>query len=194
MTVDIFDILDNLDQQQMQSLLDQLDEEAVQQQLEGMLDEALTPHLMEIREGAQDAKGRKYWRAKYGQLNEAQQTQVFMDAVSDLVAISEEIRERPMDGLQRLKKRLRNPKTMEALLLVFNDNRVPRDWQEERKEFSTTMVRWVGMNLMPEAYTRDEAEALVEELFPDQDLEELLGPPPGEDGSRGPGDAPGSAE
>lgn len=182
--------LDDIDQDVAEEMLGQVDESELQQQIVEGINQMMGPKLLEVKQRAQSGKTRQEVREEYKTMSHDEKTKKFMRAVSDLVAIAAELREDPEPALKRLKTRLRDPYTMEALLLIFDDPKVPDAWTEERKEFATTIVRWVALNHLPEMYTRREAEELMNKLYPEKDPAEVLGEP-SRGQSRGPGDAPG---
>lgn len=184
-------MLEDFDQQQVQQFLQNIDEDQLERQLKSLLDDVLTPHLLEIRQRAESSPPRQQVRREYESLPPQRQQQKFDNAVRHLVEVSNEIRQNPKEGADELKRVLRDPHQMEALLLIFNHPDVPDEWAETNKEFVTTNARWILMNLLPEVYTREEALELASVLFPNRDPEKMVGQPPGEDEVRGPGDAPG---
>lgn len=180
-------LMGNLDEETAQGILDQLDDDEVRGYLVELIDNAVVPHFDEIKQKAQETESRQQVRERYANLSQEEQEENFHSTVADLVAISQQVREHPRQGMSELKGRLRDPWVMESLLLIFeNPRNINPEYADQMKEFCTYMTRWAGMNLAPEMYTRDEAEDLVEQLFPNQDPEEVLGPPPGEGGDNRP--------
>lgn len=179
--------LDDIDQEMAEQMLNQVDESELQEQIVEGMNQMLGPKLLEVKQRAQQGKSRQEVRAEYEQLSEEEKTQKFMRAISDLVAIAAELREDPEPALKKLKQRLRDPYTMEAVLLIFDDPNVPDEWTTERKEFATTITRWIALNHLPEMYTRQEAEELMNKLYPDRDPRDVL-----EEASHGQNQGPGS--
>lgn len=184
------DGIGGVDPDMAEELMNQVDEDELEEAIPKLLNQQITPRLAEIRERAQASESRHQIRQQLRQLPEDEQTRVMMQAASDIGLVLQEIRQSPTAGLVKLKNRLRNPKTMEALLLIFEGDQVPDEWSDDRKEYATCVVRYVAMHLMPEAYTREEKEEICRMFHPDRDPVELLGPPPGENEEPGPGDTP----
>ena len=131
----IMDMLSGMDSDTADSLLRSMDEEQIQSALSTGIENYIVPHLQDIREAAAyDYDDREEVREIYESYSEEKQDEVFHDAAADLIAIAAQVREQPTTGMKELKTRLRDPYTMEALLLIFNNEaHVDPEFSEDQK-------------------------------------------------------------
>lgn len=169
-------LLQNMDEDTASNLLNKLNDEQIEQGLEVAVEDFIVPHVEEIRTTSRDQyESRHKVREVYGEMDPQDQQEVFDEAWADMVAVGAQIREQPQRGMLELKQRLRDPWTMEALLLIFdNEDHIDEEYSEEMKEFTTFAVRWMAVNMLPEMYTQEEVEVVVEELFGEQDYEAVM--------------------
>lgn len=121
--------------------------------------EFIVPHLVEVRKRGQaesDEESPAAIRQAYNEADEAQQNELFEEAVSTLCQRLMELRLRPATGAHELKDTLRDPHLFESLLLVFEDDEVPDEVIREQKVFATDLVQMVGVYILPEIYTQQE--------------------------------------
>lgn len=145
---------------QMRTLWESLDEDEIQNAMQAMLDNFLVPKFEQVRERAeQDSQD---VRALYASMSDSEQQEVFDQAVDELVAACYELRARPRKGAESLMGLLRDPWTVEALLLIFeNEEHIDPAYSAQLKEFAATHLQWIGCALAPEMYRR----AVVEETY-----------------------------
>lgn len=166
----------NFDEEQARRLINQMDEEQIAEGIQTGMDEFVVPHLEEVRENAQTTPERQAVREQYHSMPDTKQQEAFNRAIWDLVSVAGKLRVSPDEGLRDLKTMLRDPWTMEALLLVFhNPDHIDPDYSEEMRETTTKFTRLAAMNLIPEAYTENEARQLMAEMGLDEDdLQEMV--------------------
>ena len=168
-------MLKNMDGDMANSVLEALDEDAIESALKKGIDKEVVPHLEQVRERAvEDDADSAQVRAHYESLSENEQTQKFNEAAADLMAVFTELRESPISGAKKLKGRLRDPWTVEALLLIFDHEQVPDEVVDQQKDYAATWLKWVGVNMIPEIYTRNQVLEVANRLYPDRDPSKVL--------------------
>lgn len=168
-------MLDGMDENMANTVLEALDEEQIEAALQKGIDKEVVPHLETVRERAteEDADTAEV-RAHYESLPEEDQQEKFNQAAADLMAVLTEVRESPLSGAKKLKGRLRDPWTVEALLLIFDHEDVPNEVVDQQKHYAATWLKWAGMNVIPEVYRRDQVSEVADELYPSRDTESVL--------------------
>lgn len=164
-----------MDEDTASDILSSMDDDMIESALKTGIEQELVPHLQDVREMAEDDyESSDYVRQKYESLPEDQQTKKFNKAAADLMSVAVKLRANPMKGMQELKGRLRDPWTVEALLLIFDHEEVPDRVVQERKDYAATWLKYVGVNVIPEVYTREAAVDMVRTMYPDSDPEQIL--------------------
>jgi hypothetical protein len=90
------------------------------------------------------------------------------------MSVAVTIRSNPIEGMEELKARLRDPWTTEALLLILDHPDVPDDVATERKEYASAWIKYIGVNVVTEVYSREDAREMIEMMHPEEDPEEVL--------------------
>lgn len=168
-------MLSNMDGDMANSVLEALDQDAIESALKKGVDKEVVPHLEQVRKRAtEDDADTAEVRAHYESLSEEEQTNRFNEAAADLMAVFTEMREQPVTGAKKLKGRLRDPWTVEALLLIFDHEQVPDEVVDQQKNYAATWLKWVGVNAIPEMYRREQVRGVAEQLYPNRDTEAVL--------------------
>lgn len=168
-------MLSNMDGDMANSVLEALDQDAIESALKKGIDKEVVPHLEQVQKRARDDDADSAEvRAHYESLNDEEQTNRFNEAAADLMAVFTEMREQPVTGAKKLKGRLRDPWTVEALLLIFDHEQVPDEVVDQQKDYAATWLKWVGVNTIPEMYDRDQVRGVAKRLYPDRDPEAVL--------------------
>ncbi len=171
----IGNLLGNMDSQTAEAVLDSLDDEMIERALETGIEKEVVPHLEDVRENVvDDYPDAQQVRSHYESLPAEEQEQKFNKAAADILGVLIELRENPTDGLKKLKGRLREPYVIEALLLIFDHEGVPKELSDQRKEYAATWLRNAGVHVIPEVYEREEAVEVVEQMYPNSDPDEVL--------------------
>lgn len=171
----ITDMISGMDEETASNIISSMDEEVIESALKSGIEQELVPHLQDVREKAKDEyEENEYVREKYESLSEDKQTKKFNKAAADIMSVAVKLRSSPMRGMQELKGRLRDPWTVEALLLIFDHPEVPDEVVEQRKNYAAAWLKYVGVNVIPEVYTREAAMDMIETFYPDSDPEEVL--------------------
>lgn len=124
--------------------------------------------LADVRDRAQTVDTAEV-EAQFAKLDDDEQDEQFHQAMAELAVTCAQIREEPAEGVDRLFGMLRDPYTVEALLLIFeNDDHIDPDYSEQVKEFARWQLRYIGIHAIPEAYTQAEREAVAERFGLDE--------------------------
>jgi len=168
-------LLGNMDEDAARNVLDSMDDAMIERALEAGIEQELVPHLVDVRENAaKQYPEADVVRARYEGLSEEEQEVQFEKAAADLMAVAVELRENPTTGLRKLKGRLRDPWTIEALLLIFDAPGMSDEEVQARKDYASMWLKWVGSHVIPEVYERDDVRDVIEQMYPSEDPDELL--------------------
>lgn len=146
------------------TLADRMDEEAARDAILDIIQDRLYPHLKDIREDADEAEDAEEVRELYESLDDETKNELFHDTWANLIAQTARLRNSPVDASRELKTMIRDPFTLEAMLLIMDHETIPEDTQESQKDLLATYVHWLGIALAPEAYTREEVEDVVDQF------------------------------
>lgn len=171
------------EQQVLNSLMENIDEKQLEAAIQQALSQKLGPKLAEIRERAREGESGQDVRAEYEPLSPREKEDKFLEAVTDLVVVFAELRHDPFTAFPKLFRRIREPRTMEALLLIFDgfqdDGRCPDpEWSREAKKYVAGVTRLIAMSFIPEAYTYHERVQVAQTFYPNQDPRDIVGEPP----------------
>lgn len=168
-------LIQSMDPERASALLAEMDNEVIEDAMRAGIEQELVPHLEEVRSEATDEyRTPAEVRAHYEGLSEAKQTAKFHEAAADVMGVAVDLREQPVAGFSKLKSRLRDPWTIEALLLIFDHPDVPDDVVHERKEFASTWLKYAGLHIIPEVYERGDLKEMVTTMYPDEDAGDIL--------------------
>lgn len=157
------DLISNIDEEKAQQILGNMDEDDVADVAEWITEELVLPHLEEIRNRAGQQPSTEEVRRYYEEMDPQQREQEFYETLDALVATLVMCRERPMEGYTELKTMIRDPYTVEALLLIFeNEDHIDPEYSEQMKDFGAEHFRWVGAMVLPEMYEPEEVERVLE--------------------------------
>lgn len=142
-----------------------------------IIDAYVVPYVEDVKQRVREdrAEGRtaEAVREQYADMDADAQQETFDEVLDDLVSLAFALREHPGEGADELKARLRDPFTVEALLLVFeNDEYIEyiEPWyRAEMKAFAAQRLRWLGMALVPEMYEQHEVRETYEQFGLDVD-------------------------
>lgn len=159
-----------LDAKMMQHFEENVDEEQLEQMVRQVIQEKVVPALVEIRQQRQQAEDPETIRETYANLPEEKQQEVFDSAVMDVVEVVFTLREEPVEGLRMAKQLTRDPHTMEALLLIFdNEQHIDPEYSRQIKDTASRIVTWVGVALFSEMYEPETVESVARDLGLDVD-------------------------
>ena len=171
----MFGNLLNLDESKAEALLDKMDEQQIRNALVTAIEKYIVPHIDDVRNHATHAyDDPEQVRKAYEQMPDEKQQEEFNKAYASLIAALAELRDNPIKGGMRIKTMLREPWTVEALLLLFHHEDVPEHVAREQKDFITTQLQWAGVHVLPEMYTDEEIREVFNEVHPDKDPEDVM--------------------
>lgn len=163
----INDLLQNLDQEQVFNLIDQMDEEKKRDAIVEVMNRYLVPHAEEIQNRAEgedppSARVREYF---HEELDESEKEDEFYNTLWEVVGTFAKVRDDPVEGLQELKALMRDPYTVEALFLLFeNEEHIDPEYSAQLKEFASFHLKAVGVLSMPEMYSQEEIQQVLDEF------------------------------
>lgn len=163
--------LSGMDEEQAREILDSLDEEQIAGAIEWSVEEMVVPHLDDVRERAANDTSPEQVRKFYESKSPQEQEEIFYEVLHELMTTILLCRERPGEGFPQLKEKLRDPFTMEGLLLIFDGEdpqtgelRIDPEYTETLKDFAATHVKWVAATVIPEMYSEDEVREVLEQF------------------------------
>lgn len=155
--------------QQLAEKLD-LDNDDVQEALMRVTEEKARPKLNDVRERAAESESQEQVRERLSRLSEEDKNEVFHQTWAELITAAVQLRVEPMEGMKNLKTMIRDPFTIEVLLLMFEDDEIPSDITEANKDLVSDYISWIGRGVAPEMYEREEVEEMVEQFGADPEL------------------------
>lgn len=168
--IDPNDIVSNIDQQQMQQLKEQLDEDAVIELWQNVHETQVQPHLADIKQRTGEKDDIDTVLEKLKAAPAEKQQQAFDSAMQDIIEVFLLFRENPVDAVQKGKRLLRDPYTVGGLLMIFeHDEHIDSAYSAELQQYTANVLQMAGVALIPEAYTREERQAVIDQL-PDDAL------------------------
>lgn len=147
-----------------------MDEEQVQEAVLQIIEEKAHPHLEDIKQRAENTEDADYVREYLESLEPEERNKVFHEAWGELIATFVQTRIEPMDGIENLKRMVRDPWTVESLLLIMEDEEIPADVEQEQKDALATYLHWMGIAIAPEMYELEDVEEMVAEFGADDEL------------------------
>jgi len=167
--------LSNMDEEQASKMLAQLDNSVIKKALTTGIEKEVVPHFDEVRQAAtEEYEPPEEVRDHYESMSADEQEEAFHEAAADLMGVLTRMREDPINGGVEMKNRLRDPWMIEALLLIFDHEDTPAEVVADQKNFAATWIKWVGVNVIPEIYTREEAEEVVGTIYPEDHVEQVM--------------------
>ncbi len=171
----ISNLLKGMDADAASEILSSLDNEMIEKALTTGIEDELVPHLETVRQNASDEyRDAQEVREIYEGLDEEEQTQRFHRAAADIMNVAVDIRESPIEGMSKLKGRLRDPWVVEGLLLIFDHDDVPDEVVTQQKEFASAYMKYIGVHVIPEIYERGDLREMIEQMYPDEDVDNVL--------------------
>lgn len=147
----------------MKKVLGQIDKESFEQGLDHVMDNHISPHLHDVRDRAAESEDpEEIRRVLEEELSEEERNELFHDTWGEVIASFIHLRVDPFEGFLNLKHLLRDPYTLEAMLLMFDVEKTPREIEEANKDMAATYVKCIGVALAPEMYDREDVEEVIE--------------------------------
>jgi hypothetical protein len=155
--------------QQLASGLD-IENEDVQKALLRILEDKATPRLEEIRMKAEASEDPETVRDRIESLPESEKDRLFHDTWAEIIASLVQLRVEPMEGMTNLKKMIRDPFTVESMLLLFEVDEMDDEIVQANKDLAAEYLNWMGCAVAPEMYSRDEVVEFIETFGADPEL------------------------
>lgn len=147
----------NMDDEEAQQMLNQVSLSQLHEGVENLFSLKVAPHLHDISDNANyDYDDPEEVREQFKQLDDDAQEELFYDTAHHLAAVLEGLRERPDKAAPELKSMLRDPYTLEALLLIYEDEHIDEEVRDQLKEFTAGYLKLYGVMLAPEMYSEQE--------------------------------------
>lgn len=162
----------NPSEDQIRSLAEQVDlsNDDVQEALLQIGEDKIRPQLDEIKTRAADSDDPHEIREKLGELPEEKKNEVFHETWAEFITACVELRVQPLVGMRNLKTMIRDPWTVEIMLLLMEDDEIPSQISEANKDLISQYITWIGRAIAPEMYEREEVESMIEEFGADPTL------------------------
>lgn len=162
----------NPSKEQIRSMAENVDlsNEDVQEALLKVGEDKIRPQLDEIRERAVDADDPDQIREQLGGLSDEEKNNVFHETWAEFITACVELRVQPLVGMRNLKTMIRDPWTVEIMLMLLEDDEIPDEITESNKDLISQYVTWIGRAIAPEMYERDEIEDMIEQFGADPEL------------------------
>lgn len=170
----MFDDLNPLNpsKDQVRKMAEQVDlsNDDVQEALLKVGEDKIRPQLDEIKDRAADADAPQDVRQQLGELTDEKKNEVFHETWAQFITACVQLRVEPLEGMRNLKTMIRDPWTVEIMLMLMEDDEIPNEISDANKDLISQYVTWIGRALAPEMYEREEVEAMVEEFGADPEL------------------------
>jgi hypothetical protein len=157
-------------EQMLNKAANNMDEDTVQRMIYNAIDNKVQPHLADIKERFDETEHTREEIAEQLENKPAEQRQeIFHDTMGELIATLALLRLEPIQAGRQLKTMVRDPATLEALALIFDRDAVfpTRDedeFPECQKHLLRSYLKWIGVAIAPEMYSRDEVKEVIEEF------------------------------
>lgn len=151
------------------SLVDRMDEDTIYQQIFKFFDSHIVPHLEDIKtrhDSKVSEKSAEEIRDELEDLPPEERAVIFHETMAELLVNLSLARLEPIESGKEVKKMVRDPYTVESLLLMFDREAVYATRSAEefpgiQKDTMADYMRWMGVALAPEMYSREEVEDFV---------------------------------
>lgn len=153
-----------------------IENEDVQKALMRILEDKANPKLEEIKQRAEDADSPQTARRQIEALPETEKDALFHETWAELLCGLAQLRIEPVAGLSNLKRMIRDPYTVEAMVLIFEVDEMPYETVQANKDLFSDYLNWIGCALAPEMYPRDDVEDFIETFGADPSLMDKGGP------------------
>lgn len=155
--------------QQMASKVD-IDNEQVQEALLTIAEDKVRPEMSDIKKRAEKSPPREEVREQLESLSESEKDRLFHETWAELITACVQLRVEPLEGMRNLKPMIRDPWTVETVLMLFEDDEIPDDITEANKDLVSDYINWMGCAIAPEMYERESVEDMIEQFGADPAL------------------------
>jgi hypothetical protein len=162
----------NPSEDQVRQIAEQVDltNDDVQEALLKVGEDKIRPQLDEIKERASNADDAAAVRQQLAELSDEKKNEVFHETWAQFITACVQLRVEPLEGMRNVKKMIRDPWTVEIMLMLMEDDQIPNDISDANKDLISQYITWIGRAIAPEMYERGEVEAMVDEFGADPEL------------------------
>jgi len=162
----------NPSEDQVRQIAEQVDlsNDDVQEALLKVGEDKIRPQLDEIKERASNADDPDAVRQQLADLSDEKKNEVFHETWAQFITACVQLRVEPLEGMRNLKTMIRDPWTVEIMLMLMEDDEIPAEISEANKDLISQYITWIGRAIAPEMYEREEVEAMVDEFGADPEL------------------------
>jgi hypothetical protein len=162
----------NPSEDQVRQIAEQVDlsNDDVQEALLKVGEDKIRPQLDEIKERASNADDPDAVRQQLAELSDEKKNEVFHETWAQFITACVQLRVEPLEGMRNLKTMIRDPWTVEIMLMLMEDDEIPTEISEANKDLISQYITWIGRAIAPEMYEREEVEAMVDEFGADPEL------------------------
>ena len=162
----------NPSEDQVRQIAEQVDlsNDDVQEALLKVGEDKIRPQLDEIKERASEADDPDAVRQQLAELSDEKKNEVFHGTWAQFITACVQLRVEPLEGMRNLKTMIRDPWTVEIMLMLMEDDEIPTEISEDNKDLKSQYITWIGRAIAPEMYEREEVEAMVDEFGADPEL------------------------
>lgn len=162
----------NPSEDQVRQIAEQVDlsNDDVQEALLKVGEDKIRPQLDEIKERAAEADDPDSVRQQLAELTDEKKNEVFHETWAQFITACVQLRVEPLEGMRNLKTMIRDPWTVEIMLMLMEDGEIPDEISEANKDLISQYITWIGRAIAPEMYEREEVEAMVDEFGADPEL------------------------
>lgn len=162
----------NPSEDQVRQIAEQVDlsNDDVQEALLKVGEDKIRPQLDEIKERASEADDPDAVRQQLAELSDEKKNEVFHETWAQFITACVQLRVEPLEGMRNLKTMIRDPWTVEIMLMLMEDDEIPTEISEANKDLISQYITWIGRAIAPEMYEREEVEAMVDEFGADPEL------------------------
>ena len=162
----------NPSEDQVRQIAEQVDlsNDDVQEALLKVGEDKIRPQLDEIKERAAEADDPDSVRQQLAELTDEKKNEVFHETWAQFITACVQLRVEPLEGMRNIKTMIRDPWTVEIMLMLMEDDEIPNDISDANKDLISQYITWIGRAIAPEMYDREEVEAMVDEFGADPEL------------------------
>jgi len=162
----------NPSEDQVRQIAEQVDlsNDDVQEALLKVGEDKIRPQLDEIKERASNADSPAAVRQQLAELSDEKKNEVFHETWAQFITACVQLRVEPLEGMRNIKTMIRDPWTVEIMLMLMEDDEIPNDISDANKDLISQYITWIGRAIAPEMYDREEVEAMVDEFGADPEL------------------------
>lgn len=153
-----------------------IDDKQVRETVLDVIQDKAEPHLLEIKGRAEQAEDAEEVREIFenlpseSDLTDGQKAQddvvskddVFHRTWAEFISSVAQLRLQPVEGYTHLKSMIRDPYTLEGMLLIMDQETIPEETKEAQKDLLASYIHYMGVAIAPEMYDREEVVEMID--------------------------------